>query len=141
MMKNSRQRNSIKMFLMQRTDHPTAAVIYQELRKEYPNISLGTVYRNLNLMCSLGEIRKVSCTGESDRFDGITAPHYHHICTKCGAVHDIPIQVIDSINELAQNFTEHRITGHQTYFYGICKDCEEKDRIKAEEDTPDSIAH
>ena len=125
MLKNSRQRNSIKMFLMQRTDHPTASVIYQELRKEYPNISLGTVYRNLNLMCSLGEIRRISCGDVSDRFDGISAPHYHHICTKCGAVHDIPMQVIESINELAQNFTEHKVIEHHTYFYGICKNCRE----------------
>lgn len=133
MLKNSRQRNSIKMFLMQRTDHPTANVIYQELRKEYPNISLGTVYRNLNLMCSRGEIRKISCGDDSDRFDGISVPHYHHICTKCGAVHDIPMQVIESINELAQNFTEHKITEHRTYFYGICKECSET--------APDSATH
>lgn len=141
MLKNSRQRNSIKMFLMHRSDHPTANVIYQELRKEYPNISLGTVYRNLSLMCSLGEIRKISCSGESDRFDGIVVPHYHHICTKCGAVHDIPMQVIDSINQLAQNFTDHKITGHQTYFYGICKDCREEHRTNCEEDTPHSVTH
>lgn len=108
---------------MQRTDHPTANTIYQELQKEYPNISLGTVYRNLNLMCSLGEVQKISCGEESDRFDGVAAPHYHHVCTQCGAVHDIPMQVIDSINDLAQNFTPHEISGHQTYFYGICKHC------------------
>lgn len=125
MLKNSRQRNSIKTFLMHRTDHPTANVIYQELRKEYPNISLGTVYRNLNLMCSLGEIQKINCGEEADRFDGISTPHYHHICTKCGAVHDIPMQVISSINGLAQNFTEHSISEHQTYFYGICKECKD----------------
>ena len=125
MLKNSRQRNSIKAFLMQRTDHHTANLIYQELRKEFPHISLGTVYRNLNLMCSLGEIRRISCGEESDRFDGNAALHYHHICTKCGAVHDIPMHIIDSISELAQNFTEHEITEHQTYFYGICKDCKE----------------
>ena len=135
MAKNSKQRNSIKMFLMHRTDHPTANVIYQELRKEYPNISLGTVYRNLNLMCSLGEIRKISCGEESDRFDGVSAPHYHHICTKCGAVHDIPMQVIDGINELAQNFTKDNISAHQTYFYGICRDCSNKNK-DAEDDSP-----
>jgi Fur family peroxide stress response transcriptional regulator len=129
MMKNSRQRNSIKIFLMHRTDHPTASTIYQELRKEYPKISLGTVYRNLNLMCSLGEIRRISCGEESDRFDGVATPHYHHVCTLCGAVHDIPMQPICSINELAQNFTEHEIFLHQTYFYGICKDCKNKDEI------------
>lgn len=126
MLKNSRQRNSIKAFLINRTDHPTANTIYQELRKEYPNISLGTIYRNLNLMCSLGEIRRISCGEESDRFDGNAASHYHHICKKCGAVHDIPMQMIDSISALAQNFTEHEIIEHETYFYGICKDCKER---------------
>lgn len=123
MIKNSKQRTAIKMFLSQRTDHPTASVIYQELQKQYPHISLGTVYRNLSLMSSLGEIRKISTGDDSEHFDGNVAPHYHHICTCCGAVNDIPMDVLSGINELAGNFTEHEINAHQTFFYGICKTC------------------
>lgn len=69
-LKYSRQRESIKEFLMTRTDHPTADTVYHQLRKIYPNISLGTVYRNLALLADIGEIQKI-CTGDgADRFDG-----------------------------------------------------------------------
>lgn len=135
MLKNSRQRKAIKDFLMQRTDHPTASTIYQELKKEYPNISLGTVYRNLNLMCSLGEIARISCGEDSDRFDGRSTPHYHHVCTECGAVHDIPMEALDGINQLVQNFTEHEIEEHWMYFYGLCNDCKRKREQRSTEET------
>lgn len=125
MIKNSRQRNSIKLLLQSRTDHPTAYTIYEELRREQPNISLGTVYRNLKLMCSMGEIIKINCGDESDHFDGNPNPHYHHVCTRCGAVHDLPMKVLAGVNELAQNFTEHEILENQICFYGICKDCKD----------------
>ena len=60
MLKYSRQRESIKKFLMTRTDHPTAETIYENLRKEYPKISLGTIYRNLSLLTDIGEIQTIS---------------------------------------------------------------------------------
>ena len=60
MIKFSRQRESIKNNLMGRTDHPTAETVYSDIRQEYPNISLGTVYRNLSLLADLGEIQKIS---------------------------------------------------------------------------------
>ena len=73
-LKYSRQRESIKEFLMTRTDHPTADTVYHQLRKIYPNISLGTVYRNLALLADIGEIQKI-CTGDgADRFDGQVRP-------------------------------------------------------------------
>ena len=74
-LKYSRQRESIKEFLMTRTDHPTADTVYENLRLIYPNISLGTVYRNLSLLADIGEIRKLPSTSGADRFDGRTEPH------------------------------------------------------------------
>lgn len=122
-MKYSRQREAIKKFLASRMDHPTADTIYTNMKKEFPNISLGTVYRNLSLLAETGEILKLS-TGEGpDRFDGRTAPHYHVICTGCHAVCDLEMDNIDHINTLAgQNFSG-TIEGHRAYFYGKCKDC------------------
>ena len=74
-LKYSRQRESIKEFLMTRKDHPTADVVYENVKKIYPNISLGTVYRNLSLLSDLGEIQKLSSFGGADHFDGCVIPH------------------------------------------------------------------
>ena len=81
-LKYSRQRESIKEFLRSRTDHPTADTVYENLRQIYPNISLGTVYRNLSLLSDIGEIRKLTNFGSADRYDGRVAPHSHFMCTK-----------------------------------------------------------
>ena len=71
-LKYSRQRESIKEFLRTRTDHPTADVVYENMKLIYPNISLGTVYRNLSLLADLGEIKKLSSFAGADHFDGRT---------------------------------------------------------------------
>ena len=73
--KYSKQRESIKQFLMTRTDHPTADTVYLNIRQAFPNISLGTVYRNLNLLSEMGEIMKITTDGGADRFDGNTMRH------------------------------------------------------------------
>ena len=64
----SKQRESIKNYLCGREDHPTADMIYTSIREEYPNISLGTIYRNLSLLVEIGEIQKITTDG-ADRFD------------------------------------------------------------------------
>ena len=87
-LKHSRQRDCIKEFLMGRTDHPTADMVYAHVREEFPHISLGTVYRNLSLLSEIGEIRKITCNGP-DRFDANTMPHYHFTCNSCGCVGDL----------------------------------------------------
>ena len=76
-MKYSRQREAIRNFLCSRKDHPTAEVVYENLRKEYPKISLGTVYRNLSLLVELGEAIKFPGLDGQDHFDGNAMPHYH----------------------------------------------------------------
>ena len=88
-LKYSRQRESIKEFLTGRTDHPTADFVYENMKQIYPNISLGTVYRNLSLLADLGEIQKLSSFGGADRFDARTVPHCHFMCTRCGRVMDV----------------------------------------------------
>ena len=96
-LKYSRQRESIKSFLLSRYDHPTADTIYINVRKEFPNISLGTVYRNLALLTELGEVIKITTEG-ADRFDAHVEPHSHFICRRCHDVLDIPIKNVDFIN-------------------------------------------
>lgn len=125
-LKYSRQRESIKNSLMNRHDHPTADTLYMSIREEFPNISLGTVYRNLNLLVELGEIRKLSCGEGADRFDADTNPHYHFVCSHCGEVIDLPMETLEAMNEAAQTYCHGQIESHITYFYGTCEQCLKK---------------
>ena len=125
-LKYSRQRECIKDCLMRRHDHPTADTLYMSIREEIPNISLGTVYRNLNLLVDLGEIRKLSCGIGPDRFDGDTCPHYHFVCRECGEVEDLPMEAFQDLNQAAQRYCSGRIDSHVTYFYGTCENCSKK---------------
>lgn len=123
-MKYSRQREAIKDFLMTRKDHPTADVVYMNVRQEFPNISLGTVYRNLTLLSDLGDILKLNMGDGADHFDANTTPHYHFICTECGSVIDLDMKSIEQINDIAGADFNGKIDGHITYFYGKCGNCQ-----------------
>lgn len=131
MLKYSKQRESIKNFLVTRYDHPTAETVYLNIRKEFPNISLGTVYRNLNLLAEIGEIQKLSPGIGPDRFDGNPAPHYHFICRHCGCVMDLTVSGLDHINILAGQDFDGEIEGHITYFYGACPSCKESEKCSS----------
>lgn len=125
-LKYSRQRESIKEFLAGRKDHPTADVVYMNIRQLYPNISLGTVYRNLSLLVSLGEIQRVSCGDGVEHFDPNTASHYHFICRECGKVQDVPMETVDHLEKSAAERFDGSIEGHTALFYGVCRSCREK---------------
>ncbi|MFV0344361.1 MAG: transcriptional repressor [Anaerocolumna sp.] len=123
--KFSRQRESIKTYLAGTKEHPTADMVYMNIRNIYPNISLGTVYRNLNLLVDQGEIIKISHGSGSDRFDYNPMPHYHFVCTKCSAVEDLilPEATIKDLNKIAGQGFDGTIEGNSTFFYGTCKNC------------------
>ena len=93
--KHSKQREAIMAFLKTRYDHPTADTVYMNIRQEFPNISLGTVYRNLSLLADLGEIQKLTPGQGPDRFDANVQPHYHFICKTCGQVMDMDMENLD----------------------------------------------
>lgn len=122
-LKHSRQRDMIKAFLMGRKDHPTADVVYMNVRKEFPNLSLGTVYRNLTLLTETGEISRLRVGDGVDHFDADTSPHYHFVCTECDSVIDLEMDNIDTIQDIAGAGFDGRIAGHVTYFYGTCGNC------------------
>lgn len=123
MIKYSRQREAIKNFLLERCDHPTAETVYTNIKETFPNISLGTVYRNLSLLSEIGEIQKLSTGIGPDRFDGNTNPHYHFICNSCGCVMDLDAGRLDHINILAGQDFDGEIEGHLVYFFGKCPQC------------------
>lgn len=128
MIKYSRQREAIKGYLDGRTDHPTADAIYMALREEYPKLSLGTVYRNLNLLAENEEIIRIHCE-DIDHFDYNTKPHYHFVCKKCKCVYDIPLLIEPKVDETACD-TIGKVEGYQLVFQGVCQSCREIQKIE-----------
>ncbi len=124
-LKYSRQRACIKEYLANTNEHPTADAVYLHVKEKFPNISLGTVYRNLNLLADRGEIVKISTPDGGDRYDGHLEPHYHVVCTECGEVEDLDLdaQKMSVINDIANERYDGSIEGHSTLFYGTCPNC------------------
>lgn len=122
-LKYSRQREAVLVYLRSTRSHPTAEQVYHEIRKKFPKISLGTVYRNLNLLAGQGEILRLNCGDGVEHFDAMTDPHNHFICQHCGKVMDLDI-ALDPVMDLEadENFPG-KIEGHKIYFYGICENC------------------
>lgn len=123
MIKHSRQREAIRENLMTRYDHPTAETVYMDIKEDFPNISLGTVYRNLSLLSDLGEIQKISTGAGPDRFDGNPKPHCHFQCRKCNSMLDIPFEHSDAILSQASQHFPGNIEGCSIQFYGLCPNC------------------
>lgn len=122
----SKQRDAILQYIMTHKTHPTADDIYSGIREEFPNISLGTVYRNLTLLTELGSIRKLSYGDTAEHFDGDTTPHNHFICQTCGRIMDLKMENIDYVEEIAAKHFDGEISGHTIYFYGICAACRQQ---------------
>lgn len=122
-LKYSRQRECIREFVRTCHGHPTADDVYAGMKQEFPNISLGTVYRNLSLLVDIGEITKISTESGPDRFDYITTPHFHFICTKCHCIEDIEMPDSERITQKASENFNGKILSQTTTFYGICKHC------------------
>jgi len=122
-MRKSKQRDAILRVLMNTTSHPTAEWLYEEVKKEIPNISLGTIYRNLRVMKEQGEILELEQTGTYRRFDGNSANHYHFRCEECGRVFDIDEPVVSGIDERVERNTGFKVSHHRLEFRGVCRDC------------------
>lgn len=120
-LKNSKQRDAILRYLCSVTTHPDAEEIYIAVKRDIPNISLGTVYRNLNLLVQRGEILRLSLDEGFDRYDGNPAPHYHFKCTQCRKVIDISTPYINELNDIAAS--TGKVISHSVIFTGICRAC------------------
>lgn len=121
-MNYSKQRESMLRILRSTESHPTANEIYTEMRKTDSKISLGTVYRNLSLLCENGIILRIDTDHDSVHYDGKTEPHSHFVCSDCKRVFDLLIDTgdLDKRVEDEKNFI---VTGHSLVFYGKCNNC------------------
>jgi len=124
MQKHSKQRDALIELLKNTKEHPSADALYTQLRKEFPNVSLATVYRNLKLLLEMHEIIKIDVGDEMDHYDACTENHYHFFCECCHSILDVahpPFPEIDSKVSEQENL---QIKGHSLVFFGLCPKCQ-----------------
>ncbi|MEW5785156.1 MAG: transcriptional repressor [Bacillota bacterium] len=121
--KKSKQRERMLVLLRNTDIHPTADWLYDQLKREFKDLSMGTVYRNLNILVEQGLVLKLDFGSTFDRFDGNVLPHYHFICEGCGAVLDLPLPVDEALNRKVKEMTNYQVKRHRTEFYGRCDRC------------------
>ena len=117
------QRKVILEELRKVNTHPSADEIYAMVRRRLPRISLGTVYRNLEILAEGGEIQKLEMGGHLKRFDGNAASHYHIRCIRCDRVVDAPLDFDPALDQKLKNVSDFEIIGHRLEFVGICPTC------------------
>ena len=128
------QRKVILEAINEVDSHPTADEVYEMARIKLPKISMGTVYRNLGILTSIGLIKKLELGSPQMRFDGNIMEHYHVSCMHCGRIEDASIEPLDNILESLEktlgNLTKHGIFGHKLEFFGRCSRCLETEKVK-----------
>jgi Fur family peroxide stress response transcriptional regulator len=120
----SRQRELVFEIVASTHSHPTADWIYEEARRRLPRVSLGTVYRNLQVLEREGRIRAIDSWGKSTRYDADLSPHYHFLCDGCGGISDMerPEASEEKVAPLMRK-PGFLVTGHRLEFHGLCPDC------------------
>lgn len=123
-MRYSKQREIVYETVISCGNHPTAEVIYTEARKIIPNISLGTVYRNLAELVNIGKIIKVVVPGDSDHYDHTIKDHPHLFCKECKSVMDLKINSINNLIKEIELDNQIKIVSNQISFIGVCPKCQ-----------------
>jgi len=121
--RRTKQREVILDVLRSTRSHPTADWVYQEVRKEMPNVSLGTIYRNLKTLTEMGQALELSYGSTYSRFDGNPENHYHFVCEECGQVTDLDLPVQKQLEEDVSDMIDGQVSYHRLEFYGVCRDC------------------
>lgn len=119
----TKQKKVIMDVLRGTRSHPTADWIYEQAKKQIPDLSLGTVYRNLNLLKEMGEILELNYGSTYSRFDGYPHPHYHFQCLDCGKIYDLELPNQFPAGDQEQIMDGHLIQSHRLEFYGRCCAC------------------
>ncbi len=120
------QRQVILEELAKVASHPTAYDLYGMVKKRLPKISLGTVYRNLEVLSNFQKIQKVDVSGHQRRFDANVKDHHHIRCIRCARVDDLPEGMTSMLEDTVLSASDYTILGHRIEFYGICPDCKER---------------
>jgi len=122
------QREVILEVVKKSHSHPTADEIYEEVRKVMPRVSLGTVYRNLDILATCGMITRLDPGRTQMRFDGNVQEHYHLTCVRCGRIEDLPMGPSEDPTEIIEGalgkLTKYGVFGHRLEFIGLCSQCQ-----------------
>ena len=119
----SQQREEIYNYMLSTKEHPSAEMVYEALKADHPHLSLGTVYRNLNLLEELGKIRRVATVRNTDRYDAVCLDHAHFVCECCGKVEDLDHTDMEEVKAIFRNACDHRILRLNVVMEGRCGDC------------------
>lgn len=122
------QRYAIYRFLSSTKAHPSAEMIYNNLKTDYPTMSLATVYKTMKTLIELGLVQQLNVGEDNFRFDANINVHPHVVCLSCGRVDDIENADFSFLNEIAEKCSNYHIDAHQVYFYGLCPECKEKNK-------------
>ncbi len=120
------QRRIILEELKKTRKHPTADEVYHSVRKKLPDISMGTVYRNLEILTKQEEVQVIRNGGKKKRYDGNSTKHFHIKCTNCGRIDDLPENLVGLIKKNITVDCGYEITGYSLVLYGLCPDCKKK---------------
>lgn len=122
--RHSKKRDAMLRLMRGTTCHPSAEWVYHRMREEYPDISLGTVYRNLNQLCEERMVIRVGTVDGQERFDADTTPHAHFFCNRCGVVLDLPdnAPTQNYVNTLSKQYG-FVAESHEFKLRGLCEDC------------------
>jgi len=126
-MRMSKQRKVILQMVRSSCTHPTADEVYHWVRRKLPRISLGTIYRNLEILSANGVIKKIQLGGSQMRFDHCIEEHAHIRCLSCGRVDDVLIDPVDPCEQAIKETTGYRLIGRCVEFMGICPACQGKE--------------
>jgi Fur family transcriptional regulator, peroxide stress response regulator len=122
--RETKQREAILRILRNTRSHPTADQIYDMVRKDIPNISKGTVYRNLQVLQEERAVTELNLNGTVSRYEAKQGSHYHFRCEYCGRVFDLNEPIDKELDERVTESTGFKVSHHQTEFRGLCIDCQ-----------------
>ena len=120
----SKKRDAILKLIQSTKSHPRAQWVYDQLKPELPDLSLGTVYRNIKLLIKEGELASIGVVDGEEHFDGIAEPHSHVICRRCGTIRDLPERTEAELQiRLPVEIPGFAVDLRNTVFYGLCTGC------------------
>ena len=122
--RSSHQRELVHQIIQASHDHPTALSVFERARRRMPTISLGTVYRNLQLLVEQGVLLERKIGNKPARYEAGRQRHYHICCIQCGTLEDLAVPYQKALDRRVERMVRYRLQEHRMEFYGVCPRCQ-----------------